>query len=330
MTADSKVSIIVTCYNLENEIRNCLNSLLRQTYGNLEVIVVDDGSKDNSFSVIEDLAKNDPRIVGVQQENAGPSAARNHGIDLATGEYLLFIDGDDYVADTYVEHFIEAAEGCDMVIGALQYVYPDGSTACQPEVCFRCGKAEYVKKYYTQSVAKRTIFGPVNKLYRTELIKNNNVRFREDLSIREDGIFVLDVLEHVRTLAGIEHAEYFYIQSAPGTSLVSKFHDDEKEINAQFFHRLVDVIGPEHLRDEDILILHPILLNMDFAAIRKLYHSKAYTLKKGIGYIRSILQDETFLKARAELTRVDKKRAQKFYRPLPIIHLINYLAVHLR
>lgn len=327
---NKKVSVVVTCYNLEHVIERCLDSLYRQTYENLEIIVIDDGSGDNSFTVIQKAVQKDMRIIPVVLENGGPSAARNHGIDLSTGEYLLFIDGDDYVADTYVEHFMEVADGCDMVIGALRYIYPDGSESVTPEDVFRCGKAEYVQKHYTQSVVRRTIFGPVNKLYRTAVIKQNGVRFREGLRIREDGIFVLDVLKYVETLCGIQYAEYYYIQSAPNESLVSKFHETEKEINQQFFEMLIDVIGKENLRDEDIRQIYPMFLNMDISSIRKLYHSGEYTLCKGIAYIRGILRDEAFRKARAELKRVAPKLARKYYRPLLMVHAINYLAVKRR
>ena len=320
------VSVVVTCYNLQDKIGKCLESLNKQTYPHLEIIVIDDGSKDDSFSVIEAIAATDKRIRPVHQENQGVSATRNNGIDLATGEYLMFIDGDDYVADTYVEHFVEVADGCDMVIGALCYVYPDGTRNAAPEAEFRCDKQTYVEKYYTQSVAKRTIFGPVNKLYRTALVQENHVRFPVDLAIREDGIFVLDVLAHCRQLCGIGYAEYYYIQSAPNESLVSKFHPDEKQINQRFFRMLVDVIGEENLTDQDILSIYPMFLNMDISSIRKLYNSKEYTLSKGLRYIRSIQKDKTFRAARRGLRKVNFKRSLKYYRPLWMVHAINYLA----
>lgn len=329
MMETKKVSLVVTCYNLEKVIARCLHSLCTQTYGNLQIIVVDDGSKDNSFEIIREAAEKDPRITPVFQENAGPSAARNHGIDLSDGEYLMFIDGDDYVADTYVENFVEAADGCDMVIGALCYVYPDNTQSATPETVFCCDKAEYVRTYYTQSVTKRTIFGPVNKLYRSAIVKDNDIRFREELAIREDGLFVLDVLEHVEQLSGIDKAEYYYIQNAPGTSLVSKFHADELRINQLFVERLVAVIGAENMTDDHVRQFHAMLLNMDIASVRKLYNSGEYTLRNGLCYIRSVLQNEAFRKARWELKQVDPKLARKFYRPLLMIHIINYMAVKL-
>lgn len=327
---EKKVSVIVPCYNLHRVITRCLDSLCAQTYGNLEIIVVDDGSRDNSLEVIHEAARKDSRITVISQENSGPSAARNHGIDLATGDYLLFVDGDDYVADTYVEYFMDAADGCDMVIGGLRYVYPDGSQTVVTQEEFCCDKAEYIEKYYTRSVAMRTIFGPVNKLYRTSVIKDNAVRFDESLEIREDGIFVLDVLAHVKRLCGIGYAQYYYVQSAPNESLVSKFHPTEKEINKKFFKMLIDVIGEQNLTDEDIRQIYPMFLNMDISSVRKLYNSREYTLTKGLRYIRDILADDTFRQARAALNRVDRALAKKYYRPLLAVHAINFLSVRLK
>lgn len=327
---ETKVTVIITCYNLEKDIERCIASLTSQTHKNLEIIVIDDGSKDNSFSVIQTIAEKDARIIPVSQANSGPSAARNHGIDLATGEFLLFIDGDDYVSDTYVEHFVEASEGCDLVIGGLRYVYPNGSETVVCEDSFRCALPEYVQQHYTGSIIKRTVFGPVNKLYRTAVIQNNNVRYREELQIREDGIFVLNMLKHCSVVCGIPHAEYYYIQNAPNASLVSKFHPNEKEINKLFFDVVVDIIGKENLKEDDIRLLYPMFLNMDIASVRKLYYSKEYSLGKGIRYIRDILRDEAFRQARAELNQVDKKLARKYYRPLLVVHLINYLSVKLK
>lgn len=327
---DAKVSVIVPCYNLEEVITRCLDSLCNQTYRNIEIIVVDDGSLDNSLGVVSAAAQKDSRIIVVSQDNSGPSAARNRGIEMATGEYLLFVDGDDYVTDTYVEHLAEDADNCDMVIGALRYLYTDGSERAEPETVFYCDKQEYIEKHYINSVAKRTIFGPVNKLYRSSVIKKHAVRFREDLSIREDGMFVLDVLRHAEMIRGVEYAEYYYAQSAPNASLVSKFHEDEKEINKQFFERLVDVLGEDGLTPKAIQVIYPMFLNMDISSIRKLYYSKEYSLSKGLAYIRSILHDDAFVQAREELNRVDSKLAKKYYRPLWLVHAINYLSVKLK
>ncbi|MCD8373467.1 MAG: glycosyltransferase [Clostridia bacterium] len=106
-----KVTIIIPVYNLENYIKNTLNSVLNQQFDNeLEVIVVDDGSTDNSFSVIRTIADQDQRVIVISQENAGVSAARNIGIERATGDYIMFVDGDDILRSDAVHILFECMQ----------------------------------------------------------------------------------------------------------------------------------------------------------------------------------------------------------------------------
>lgn len=328
--AGGKVSIIVPCYNLEKDIIRCLDSLCAQSYQNLEIIVVDDGSKDNSFLQIQAVAQKDSRIIAVSQENAGPSAARNHGMDLATGDYIMFVDGDDYVSDTYVEHFMEAADDCDLVVSGLRYVSPEGDEIAVYEDAYCCDKDTYVKNYYLSSIKKHTIFGPVIKLYRRDIIQQHKIRFDESIKIHEDAIFVMQVLEHVQRLRSIMYAEYCYVQHAPNASLVSKFYPEEMKINNRYLDMMVAVIGRESLQDEDIRCIFSWYLHTHIATVRKLYCSDSYTLRKGISYIYKLLHDETFRYARKELHRVAPKQARKFYRPLLVVHAVNYAAAKLR
>ncbi len=325
MTKQSpKVSMIVTCYNLEHCIGRCLDSLLAQTYENLEILVIDDGSKDHSFDVITQYANKDSRIIPIRQKNAGVSAARNHCLDQFTGDYLMFIDGDDYVAADYVENFVTHANGYDIVIGGLRFIYPDGTQQVIDQFPFACDKEPYLEKYYSQTVALRTIFGPVNKLFLAKLIRDYRLRFDETLEIREDGIFVLSFLSHCHTLCGIDHAGYYYVQNQLGISLVSKFHPTEQAINIRFFQMLTQM--KEDLTAEDIRLIYPIFLNMEIASVRKLYCSQSYSFRTGIAYIYSILRNPVFRTARAQYRQVAGKKALKYYRPGLLVHAINYLA----
>ena len=95
------ISIIVPIYNSENYIKKCLDSILAQTYSNLEVILIDDGSTDNSYNICKDYQKKDNRIVLLQQKNAGVSRARNHGLEVAKGEYIGFVDSDDLLDENW-------------------------------------------------------------------------------------------------------------------------------------------------------------------------------------------------------------------------------------
>ncbi len=117
------VSIIVPVYNVEKYIDKCVRSLLKQDYGNIEVILVDDGSPDKSGYIIDRLKEEDNRIVVIHQENHGVSSARNAGMAVASGEYITFVDGDDWVDANYVTYFVDLLEksSCDVVMNKNNY-----------------------------------------------------------------------------------------------------------------------------------------------------------------------------------------------------------------
>lgn len=116
MENTKKISIIVPVYNVEKYLRNTIDHIIGQTYTNLEIILVDDGSRDSSGLICDEYAKKDPRIITVHKENGGSSSARNKGIELATGDYIGFLDADDYADETMYERLISVCEesGCDI------------------------------------------------------------------------------------------------------------------------------------------------------------------------------------------------------------------------
>lgn len=118
------ISIIMPCYNQEKYIGEAVDSVLSQTFTNWELIIVDDGSTDDSYSIMKDYAGRDERITCYRQDNAGPSKARNHGVKYANGKYLLFFDSDDKLASTYLEkgvQYMEANENCTVFYPRVQY-----------------------------------------------------------------------------------------------------------------------------------------------------------------------------------------------------------------
>ena len=123
-----KVSIIIPVYNNEKYVEKCIRSVMEQTFRNIEIIIIDDGSQDDSVEILNRLAAEDKRIVLVHQENGGVAIARNRGLELAKGEYVTFIDGDDYVSKEYIALFYEMAEReqLDMIICGVRYVAEDG------------------------------------------------------------------------------------------------------------------------------------------------------------------------------------------------------------
>ena len=124
-----KLSVIVPIYNAETTLRKCIGSLLSQQYQNLEIVLIDDGSIDGSLAICNEYAKNNDRVIVYHKENAGLVAARKNGVDLATGEYIGFVDSDDYVdADMYSSLMADANErDADIVVGGIVLEYPDHS-----------------------------------------------------------------------------------------------------------------------------------------------------------------------------------------------------------
>lgn len=117
----SKISVIIPVYNVVNELETCLNSIINQTYGHLEIICVNDGSTDGSGEICERFAAQDSRIIVIHQKNAGLSAARNTGIDRATGDYLAFIDSDDWIEDNYFEELYQNIQETNADISVVNY-----------------------------------------------------------------------------------------------------------------------------------------------------------------------------------------------------------------
>ena len=119
-----KISIIIPVYNAEKNIEKCLDSIIKQTYSNLEIICINDGSIDNSENLIKDIQNKDSRVILFSKKNSGVSDTRNYGIEQSTGEYIMFIDADDYIEDNYIEVMIKTAidNNCDMVISSFTQV----------------------------------------------------------------------------------------------------------------------------------------------------------------------------------------------------------------
>lgn len=230
------VSIIVPVYNSEKKLRRCIESLLVQDYSKIEVILINDGSTDNSLSIIKEYEFKDKRIRVYCQHNGGVSRARNLGIVKADGEYLCFVDSDDYVEPCYISNFIQGIEGdIDLVFQGLNEIHLDKSVR----------KIVPEQAYYTYSnildgvsdINKHKMFGYVcNKLYKTSIIRQNNLMFREDISISEDRIFALQYLHYVKSMQVVAASAYNYELQESGLTLKRRPFEEIKkaaDINLQ-------------------------------------------------------------------------------------------------
>lgn len=228
-----KISVIVPIYNREKYIRNCLDSIINQTYHNIEVVCVDDKSTDSSLSICDDYAKNDNRIkVVALEKNQGVSNARNTGIVNATGEWIAFVDSDDYIEENMLLDMITVADkmGVDIVLSDLdmfsQGKRRDMKIPLEEDII-------YDKDEIQNSILPRFTYGGADnlglfafstKLYRKQIITDNRIVFDTSIAYEEDKLFVIEVLANCNSLYYIPKAYYKYDTSSGG--LYSAFNQN--------------------------------------------------------------------------------------------------------
>lgn len=184
---DAKVSVIIPAYNAEKYISECLDSVLRQTYQNIEIIVVDDGSTDNTYAVIERHLESHSNIILMHQENGGVCSARNAGIDMASGDYIMFLDADDFIARNAVEVLLCDATkyGADIVAGLMCEKISDKPVSVSDSHAEIWRGTEALQKSLEDNMFTYSAWG---KLYRKQALEG--VRFVEGRRIHEDSYFV--------------------------------------------------------------------------------------------------------------------------------------------
>lgn len=203
------ISVIVPVYNSEHWIAETLDSLCAQTYENMEIICVDDGSTDQSVQIIKEYKQKDTRIRLICQDNSGVSAARNRGISEAKGEYIAFLDSDDYVDPTVYEKMIALLEkeNSDITFCGFVRFWPNEKKQYTVENNLeKLAKNPHDIKYFLYSsqseVKGDTLYTPDihgaiwRSVYKADIIKNNQISFHSDLKFAEDQIFVLEYLQH--------------------------------------------------------------------------------------------------------------------------------------
>lgn len=197
--ADPLVSVVIPVWNTGESVRLLIETLFRQTYRELEIIAVDDGSSDSSLSELQSLAKVDSRLKVIHQDNMGVSAARNTGMDAANGKYIVFIDSDDEVTNDYVAKMVQHIEDARASLAAAgirynklqQNVSKDVYIEPRPKRREAESKADYLLKLL---ILDGRMYGVVNKIFRFEIIKKSNLRFEVGRNFAEDTKFVLEYL----------------------------------------------------------------------------------------------------------------------------------------
>ena len=201
------ISVIIPVYNAESYLSVCLTSIINQTYHNWELICIDDGSTDQSLNKLHEFAAEDKRIIVCSQKNSGPGIARNVGIDKAHGDYIVFVDSDDYLFPTYLQ--LLAEKNSDVVFIDVASVDLKGKY-------LHCEKMSSLRKESQDSIIRQQLtgkipWGGVRKAVKTKLLNQNHIRYSSH-KIGEEALYSFRVLESANSIDYIEDPMYFYVQ----------------------------------------------------------------------------------------------------------------------
>lgn len=221
---NDKVSIIVPVYNAEKTIERCLKTILNQTYNNIEVILINDGSNDSSDKIIKSF--DDKRIIYKKNKNQGVSKTRNDGIDLSSGKFIVFVDSDDYLSEFMIEKLMNKKD--NFVVSGYNEVHKD-VVINSFELSLSSDLIDIGEHFWDLYEVKKAVNRPWGKLYNASIIKNNCLKFNENLSLGEDLLFNLEYFRFVNKLVYIDEPLYFYRVGNPN-SLAKKYYSNMLEI----------------------------------------------------------------------------------------------------
>lgn len=216
---DKKVSFVVPVYNVEKYLENCINSILNQTYKNIELILVNDGSPDNSQKIIDKYKKKDNRIISIIKDNGGVSSARNEGLKNVTGEYIIFVDSDDFIDSNYVSCFLDLIVNNDADL-VISYNYYDEKNLLPQSN----NNIEIINKNdatYDLYMGKTGV-AVWNKIYKKDIIDKYNIKFNTDFWFAEGMTFNIEYFQKCQKI--VKCNKKLYHQTPNPESAVRKFN----------------------------------------------------------------------------------------------------------
>ncbi|MGL6130992.1 MAG: glycosyltransferase family 2 protein [Fusobacteriaceae bacterium] len=210
-----KVTIVIPIYNVEKYISECIESVIKQKYKNIEIILVNDGSTDKSLKIIEEYSYEDKRIKIITKKNGGLSSARNRGIEEATGDYIFNLDGDDFLDSDTIENLVnevlKSKDSIDVVVGNLSLFFCDDSKKIWidsnlEENKIHSGK-DYLEKYF---FVGKACYSSCNKLWKRDLYIKNNIWHPLEISLGEDSNTVVRLMSKAKNIIKLNKSVYNY------------------------------------------------------------------------------------------------------------------------
>lgn len=247
----NKISIIIPCYNIEQHVAQCIESVLAQTFVDFELVLLDDGSTDTTLQICAKYAAKDARVAVYTHANRGVSYTRNRGIDLAQGTYIMFIDGDDWIEADMLELLLQSSSSNTTPVSGMIHerrgeVYENDFF----KNLIVTRQLDYNKDTVQNLFPSSVLSSPCCKLYNRSILIEYNLKFEEHLSYQEDLIFNLNYFRYVPKITIVPAFSYHYVEHA--TSSSGRFHPHlHQSIN--LVHQLLESIFATHTRTKSFL-----------------------------------------------------------------------------
>ena len=296
-----RVSIVVPVYNSEKYLGRCIESAVNQTYKETEIILVDDGSTDSSASICDSWAEKDSRITVIHKINEGAGLARNAGLAAVTGDYVLFVDSDDYILPETVQKCIEAAlkNASQIVLYGRSDILQNGEIkdkTIKTDKFFFDGRADVQDLFASLCVHSMGFgLGVVGKMFKTDTVKDNGIRFcseREVLS--EDALFLTELFAFAERVTIVP--EHLYMCVIHGDSLSNRATPDFQHQNNVFLKKATDICEQNGYSQNVKNHLKARYLSYALAGIKQLAAS-GKTHKENVAALKSLFNDEILCSA---------------------------------
>ncbi len=288
-TDNRKVSIIVPVYNTEMFLSKCINSVLEQSYSDFELILVDDGSTDNSSHICDEYVKTDNRIKVIHKKNGGAGDARNFGLNIATGEYISFLDSDDYWDKDFLFNAIQKVQDADIYISGIK-MYGDGA---EQEYASKIEGFFSIREMYEKifsDIPQICVSGPCCKLFKRSIISDNDLKFDIGMRCGEDTDFILNYIRKAK-IAYIDKSIFYNYYRGNSKSLFSSYNPQYYQDHVKVFDnwlKLIISLGctKKVIADFESIYIRTLIANI----YSTFYHNCEKAEKKRI--IKQLSQDK--------------------------------------
>lgn len=317
-----KVSVIIPVYKVENFLHKCIESVINQTYKNIEIILVDDGSPDKCGLICDEYAQIDSRINVIHKKNEGLSEARNSGMKIITGEYIFFLDSDDFIDDETIHILYKRAieSSADIVIGNYKQVSQYNTIRlCNPFKKKNLTKSDFEKssEKFNYFFGKSYGINAWNRLYKTNYLKSLNIAFeKNDVIFAEDLLFNLKIFIHQPKIELVNEYTYYYFQNEG--SITSTYKKDLTERYINLLDSFYEYAKNQNRLEENIdLIAYSAITAIDTSALNCYQYSqnKFADMKNELRKFKKILITNKVIKelARGQYLKDVPRRDWKYY-----------------